>query len=91
MFVFYSIQFCFIGLLVLTALNFLTTLFYYIPKASLAGLIITAMIFMVEYHTIGVIWNTKSKFQIIIIQITSGKFQLHTWVIIYKCLYKITS
>ncbi|KAK7601820.1 hypothetical protein V9T40_009261 [Parthenolecanium corni] len=49
----------FTGTLVLLALSFLTSLFYYIPKATLAGLIITAMIFMVEYHTIAVIWRTK--------------------------------
>ena len=50
----------FTGAFVLMALGFMTKLFYYIPKATLAGLIITAMLFMVEYHTIAVIWRTKS-------------------------------
>ncbi|XP_065220315.1 sodium-independent sulfate anion transporter-like isoform X1 [Planococcus citri] len=49
----------FTGLLVLMALGFLTSLFYFIPKATLAGLIIVAMIFMVEYSTISLIWRTK--------------------------------
>nr|CAD7589968.1 unnamed protein product [Timema genevievae] len=40
------------GLLILVALGFLTGTFYYIPKASLAGLIICAMFFMVEYEMI---------------------------------------
>lgn len=48
------------GALVLLTLAFLTTTFYYIPKATLAAIIISAMIFMVEYDRIGEIWKSKS-------------------------------
>nr|CAD7410851.1 unnamed protein product [Timema cristinae] len=49
----------FTGLLILVALGFLTGTFYYIPKASLAGLIICAMFFMVEYEMVPLLWKTK--------------------------------
>nr|CAD7433530.1 unnamed protein product [Timema monikensis] len=49
----------FTGLLILVALGFLTGTFYYIPKASLAGLIMCAMIFMVEYEMVPLLWKTK--------------------------------
>lgn len=49
------------GVLVLLTLAFLTTTFYYIPKATLSAIIISAMIFMVEYDRIGQIWKSKSK------------------------------
>ncbi|XP_012160443.1 sodium-independent sulfate anion transporter isoform X2 [Ceratitis capitata] len=47
------------GLLVLMTLAFLTTTFYYIPKATLAAIIIAAMVFMVEYDRIAEIWRSK--------------------------------
>ncbi|XP_058812091.1 sodium-independent sulfate anion transporter-like isoform X2 [Topomyia yanbarensis] len=47
------------GILVLLALGLLTSTFYYIPKASLAAVIITAMFFMVEFHAAAEIWRTK--------------------------------
>jgi len=47
------------GALVLMALAFLTQTFYYIPKATLAAIIIAAMFFMVEYDRIGEIWRSK--------------------------------
>lgn len=49
------------GALVLLALAFLTTTFSYIPKATLAAIIISAMIFMIEYERIAEIWKGKSK------------------------------
>lgn len=49
------------GALVLMTLAFLTTTFAYIPKATLAAIIIAAMFFMVEYETIGEIWRAKSE------------------------------
>lgn len=49
------------GSLVLLTLAFLTSTFYYIPKASLAAIIIAAMIFMVEYDRIAEIWRAKSE------------------------------
>lgn len=47
------------GILVLLALGLLTSTFYYIPKATLAGVIIAAMFFMVEFHAAAEIWRTK--------------------------------
>ncbi|XP_050094860.1 sodium-independent sulfate anion transporter-like [Anopheles aquasalis] len=47
------------GVLVLLALGLLTSTFYYIPKATLAGVIIAAMLFMVEFHAATEIWRTK--------------------------------
>ncbi|XP_077294355.1 sodium-independent sulfate anion transporter-like isoform X2 [Arctopsyche grandis] len=49
----------FTGALVLMALGFLTSTFYYIPKPVLAGLIISAMIFMVEYEVVILLWKTR--------------------------------
>lgn len=49
------------GLLVLISLQFLTPYLYYIPKASLAAVIIAAVIFMVELHVVKPMWRTKSK------------------------------
>ncbi|XP_034660413.1 sodium-independent sulfate anion transporter [Drosophila subobscura] len=49
------------GALVLMTLAFLTTTFAYIPKATLAAIIIAAMLFMVEYETIAEIWRAKKR------------------------------
>jgi len=49
------------GAIVIMTLAFLTSTFAYIPKATLAAIIIAAMFFMVEYETIGEIWRAKSK------------------------------
>lgn len=51
----------FTGALILLSLGFLTESFQYIPKATLAAVIITAMIFMVEIHSIREIWRMRSK------------------------------
>lgn len=50
------------GAIVLMTLAFLTSTFAYIPKATLAAIIIAAMFFMVEYETIGEIWRAKSEY-----------------------------
>lgn len=47
------------GILVLLSVGFLTETFQYIPKTSLAAVIITAMIFMVEVKNIAAIWRTR--------------------------------
>ncbi|XP_058061911.1 sodium-independent sulfate anion transporter-like isoform X2 [Anopheles bellator] len=47
------------GVLVLLSLGLLTNTFYYIPKAVLAGVMIAAMFFMVEFHAAAEIWRTK--------------------------------
>lgn len=50
------------GVLVVLSLLFLTPLFFYIPKAALGGVLIAAVIFMVEVQVIKPIWRSKSKF-----------------------------
>ncbi|XP_053667788.1 sodium-independent sulfate anion transporter-like [Anopheles marshallii] len=47
------------GAVVLLALGLLAESFYYIPKATLAGVIIAAMFFMVEFRAAVEIWHTK--------------------------------
>lgn len=47
------------GSMVLLALGLLTQTFYYIPKAVLAAVIISAMIFMIEFEVAVTIWRTK--------------------------------
>ncbi|XP_068084506.1 sodium-independent sulfate anion transporter isoform X2 [Anabrus simplex] len=49
----------FTGVLVLLALGLLTSTFYFIPKATLAGIIIAAMFYMVEYEVVPLLWRTK--------------------------------
>ncbi|XP_033334588.2 epidermal stripes and patches isoform X1 [Megalopta genalis] len=47
------------GTLVILALLFLTPYFSYIPKATLAAIIIAAVIFMVEVKVVKPMWRTK--------------------------------
>ncbi|XP_065557295.1 sodium-independent sulfate anion transporter-like isoform X2 [Artemia franciscana] len=47
------------SIIVILAAQFLTPYFYYIPKASLAAVIVGAVIVMVEYHVIMPMWRTK--------------------------------
>ncbi|KAJ8977086.1 hypothetical protein NQ317_003640 [Molorchus minor] len=47
------------GLLVILSLLFFTPYFYYIPKAALAGIIIAAVIFMVEVKVVKPMWRSK--------------------------------
>ncbi|EDW91741.1 sodium-independent sulfate anion transporter [Drosophila yakuba] len=49
------------GALVLMALAFLTQTFYFIPKCTLAAIIIAAMISLVELHKIKDMWKSKKK------------------------------
>ncbi|CAH2086824.1 unnamed protein product [Euphydryas editha] len=51
----------FTGILILLALSLLTSTFYYIPRASLAGLIITAMFYMIDYKIFARLWRTSKK------------------------------
>jgi Sulfate permease and related transporters (MFS superfamily) len=50
------------GLLVILSLLFLTQLFFFIPKAALAAIIIAAVIFMIEVNVVIPIWKTKSEY-----------------------------
>ncbi len=51
------------GTLVILALAILMEYCAYIPKAALAAVIITAVIFSVEYEVVKPMWKSKSKFQ----------------------------
>ncbi|XP_047505316.1 sodium-independent sulfate anion transporter-like [Pieris napi] len=53
-------------LLIILSLTTLTSTFYYIPKASLAGLIITAMLSMIDYKMFGRLW-THSKRELFVL------------------------
>lgn len=52
------------GVLVILSLHLFTPYFYYIPKASLAAVIIAAVVFMVEFHVVKPIWRTKSELSV---------------------------
>ncbi|XP_046733752.1 sodium-independent sulfate anion transporter-like [Diprion similis] len=49
------------GVLILSALSLLTPYFYFIPKASLAAVIICAVIFMIEYEVVKPMWKSSKK------------------------------
>lgn len=51
------------GALVLLSLGFLTEAFKFIPKSSLAGVIICAMMFMVDFNEIRDIWRSKRMYR----------------------------
>lgn len=53
----------FTSVLVLLALGLLTGTFYYIPKPVLAGVILVAVLSMIEYSTIPYLWKTKSEWK----------------------------
>lgn len=47
------------GIIVIVSLQFFTPYFKFIPKASLAAVIIAAVVFMVEFHVVKPMWRTK--------------------------------
>jgi hypothetical protein len=49
------------GILVLLALAFLTPLFYYIPDAALAAVIIMAVTDMIDFTMVPQLWRIRSK------------------------------
>ncbi|XP_043280245.1 sodium-independent sulfate anion transporter [Venturia canescens] len=49
------------GALILLALSLLTPYFYFIPKASLAAVIICAVIYMIEYEVVKLMWKSSKK------------------------------
>lgn len=60
------------GCLVLLACGLLTSTFEFIPKATLAAVIIVAMYYMFELHIFNVLWRTKSKIRLIASHATRG-------------------
>lgn len=59
----------FTGFLILLALSLLTSTFYFIPKASLAGLIITAMFSMIDFPIFGRLWR-NNKVELFLLLVT---------------------
>ncbi|XP_001607795.1 sodium-independent sulfate anion transporter [Nasonia vitripennis] len=49
------------AILILLALTLLTPYFYFIPKASLAAVIICAVIYMIEYEVVKLMWRSSKK------------------------------
>ncbi|XP_015601196.1 sodium-independent sulfate anion transporter isoform X2 [Cephus cinctus] len=49
----------FTGGLILLALGFLTSTFHFIPRATLAGVIICAMYYMLDFDTYKLLWRAK--------------------------------
>ncbi|KAG5888753.1 hypothetical protein JTB14_021500 [Gonioctena quinquepunctata] len=47
------------GIMVLLALGFLTTTFKYIPKSTLAGVILVAMYYLCDFQAFLLLWRTK--------------------------------
>lgn len=81
------------GTLVLLALALLTSTFYYIPKTSLAAVIICAMINLFEYEAIPLLWKTKSN-NIIFPSNTSNRYILFSeldlipfFVTLFACIF----
>jgi len=52
-----------LGGLVLLAIGLLTSTFRFIPKATLAGLIICAMYYMLDFSTYILLWRARSKYR----------------------------
>lgn len=50
-----------IGILIILSLSLLTPYFYFIPKAALAAVIISAVIFMIEYEIVKPMWKSSRK------------------------------
>ena len=57
------------GTLVILALIFFTPYFYFIPKATLAAIIIAAVVFMIEVRVLKPMWRGKSRFSFVTIRI----------------------
>lgn len=49
------------GAIVLLSLAFLMPVFYYIPKASLAAVIICAVAPMMDFHVVANMWRIRSR------------------------------
>ncbi|XP_049948395.1 sodium-independent sulfate anion transporter [Schistocerca serialis cubense] len=47
------------GTIILLALSFLTPYFRYIPRATIAAVLIAAVMFMIEFHAIMPLWRSK--------------------------------
>lgn len=52
---------CFVGMMTLLALSFLTPYFYYIPRSTLAAVLISAVIFIIDLKIIRLLWKGCSE------------------------------
>ncbi len=57
----------FTGVLVILALAFLTELFYYIPQAALAAVIMMAVWDMVSFQLVPKMWRVSSEYEYCVI------------------------
>ncbi|XP_043262811.1 sodium-independent sulfate anion transporter-like [Colletes gigas] len=73
----------FTGCLVLLAVGLLTTTFRFIPKATLAGIIISAMYYLIDFTTFALLWRAKkTDFLLMIITLLFCVFLKLEWGII---------
>ena len=49
----------------LLALSFLTPYFHYIPQATLAAVLISAIVFMIDWQIIPLLWKGNREFPIL--------------------------
>jgi sodium-independent sulfate anion transporter 11 len=49
------------GTLIVLALSLLTPYFYYIPRTTLAAVLISAVIFMIDWKILKTLWKCNSK------------------------------
>lgn len=52
---------CFAGMMTFLALSFLTPYFYYIPRSTLAAVLISAVIFIIDLKIIRLLWKGCSE------------------------------
>jgi len=55
----------FLGTVIVLALSFLAPYFFYIPKATLAAVLIVAASSLVDYEIFGTLWRCSSKLTLI--------------------------
>lgn len=63
------VEYLFAGVIVLLSLAFLMPAFYYIPKASLAAVIICAVAPMLDFSVVANMWRIRSMFAPLLTQV----------------------
>lgn len=59
----FHIPVCPAGLLILVALLFLTPYFYFIPKPTLSAVLISAVVFLVDFDILKPLWRNSSAYK----------------------------
>jgi hypothetical protein len=80
-------KFLLVGAVVLLALAFLMPTFYFIPKAVLGAVIITAVYPMIEYHEIMPMWRGRSKQQMHCFCFFSSS-STHCFILLFYCCFR---